>query len=346
MSYQLQVNAEPSKILYIDSRDANKYLAQKTITNDVGQEQIVDLTSYFQYQLTEKIEVPLNQRALISLNGATIPYSFYNIRLNINDKLFMKVVKSDGATITPTNPMTIPEGNYTAYTLATFIENYINNNLVSATIPFKFTIRYNTDIQKYEYIMEKLDDSVATLSTTLTFLFSTSPSSPHIEMGFFENDDVTITIPQTNAGETYTSQLNSFNVIDLNGSIHGVYVRTNLVSNGTLDTQSGTFSNILSRIPININAGGILFATPNNATHRSVVDLRSIDILTIRLTDERNRLLDLNGLHFQISISIDYLYSKRKQTIPMGSLTDNNFGHSFHHEDKERTKIKNNSKNK
>ena len=52
----------------------------------------------------------------------------------------------------------------------------------------------------------------------------------------------------------------------------------------SVDTQSGTFSNILSRIPIQVNAGGIVFATPNNATHKSIVDLRSIDTLTIRLT--------------------------------------------------------------
>ena len=40
MSYVLQSNAEPSKILYVDSRDATTYLA----TNDAG----FTLTSYFQ----------------------------------------------------------------------------------------------------------------------------------------------------------------------------------------------------------------------------------------------------------------------------------------------------------
>ena len=73
MSYQLQSNAMPSKILYVDSRDASIYLSNNT--------------SYFQYELREKIEVPLNQRVLISLNSATIPYSFYNIRTDINNKL-------------------------------------------------------------------------------------------------------------------------------------------------------------------------------------------------------------------------------------------------------------------
>jgi hypothetical protein len=58
MSYVLPPNSEPSKILYIDSRDATTYLANLpsrdhddgTITNET-------LTSYFSYQLTEKIEI-------------------------------------------------------------------------------------------------------------------------------------------------------------------------------------------------------------------------------------------------------------------------------------------------
>ncbi len=345
MSYQLQVNADPSKILYIDSRDAKTYLAQKEYTDTEGNTLTQDLTSYFQYQLTEKIEVPINQRALISLNSATIPYSFYNFRVGINDTLSMESQMSDGTTLNAT--LTIPDGNYTAYTLAELVEDFINTNLTTGSFNFRIDIDYDTDRQKFKYTLSKDDNAAANLLTTLQFTFSTKPQeTPHIELGFPQFIDVNITLPASDAGQQSTISVFSTNVIDINGSIHGVYVRTNLVSNGTLDTQSGTFSNILSRIPINVGAGGIIFATPNNAIHRSVVDLRSIDILTIRLTDERNRILDLNGLHFQIAISIDFLYSKRKQTIPMGSLTKNNFGHSFHHEEVEdrRSKIKNNNK--
>ncbi len=347
MSYQLQVNANPSKILYVDSRDANTYLAQKEVVDTEGNTFTQDLTSYFQYQLTEKIEVPLNQRALISLNSATIPYSFYNFRVGINDKLTMEAQMSDGTT--NNGVLTIPAGNYTAYTLAELVEDFINTTMNVGSFNFRIDIDYDTDRQKFKYTLSKNDDATANLLTTLQFTFSTNPEqTPHIELGFPQFIDVNITLPASTGGQQSTISVFSSNVIDINGSIHGVYVRTNLVSNGTLDTQSGTFSNILSRIPINVGAGGIIFSTPNNATHRSVVDIRSIDVLTIRLTDERNRILDLNGLHFQIAISIDYLYSKKKLTIPMGSLTQNNFGHSFHHEELElqdrRSKIKNNNK--
>jgi len=359
MSYQLQVNAEPSKILYIDSRDANKYLAQKEVLipdqNGVNQTFILDLTSYFQYQLIEKIEVPLNQRALISLNSATIPYSFYNIRKGINDILRMETTTIATPAVDPiVDFMTIPEGNYTAYTLATFIENFVKNNMTNAGMPFTFKVDYNTDLGKYEYKMSKTTTADAGNKITLTFDFASSSTSPHIEMGFLKGISQDIVLPASTAGTSSNVQVDSVNVVDLNGSIHGVYIRTNLVSNGTLDSQSGTFSNILSRIPLKVNAGGIIFAEPNNATHKSVVDLRSIDILTIRLTDERNRLIDLNGLHYQLAIQIDFIYSERKRPVPMGSLTKNNFGHSFHHEDiklkneleDRRTKIKNDDKKK
>lgn len=331
MSYQLQSNAMPSKILYVDSRDASIYLSNNT--------------SYFQYELREKIEVPLNQRALISLNSATIPYSFYNIRTDVNNKLKIQLENTTQGT-TDDFELQIDAGNYDVYSLSTFIENFINNNVLTGTNVI-IVIDYNNDKQKFIYNLSKADDTIPNDQYFLKFRFDDTiiTQTPHIEMGFKEGSLMTMLIPSSVAGVASTSQLVSTNVVDVNGSIHGVYVRTNLVSNGTLDTQSGTFSNILSRIPINVNSGGIIFATPNNATHRSIVDLRTIDILTIRLTDERNRILDLNGLDFQIAISIDFLYAERKITLPMGSLNQSNYGFSHINDKKENnkkdTKIKN-----
>jgi len=334
MSYILQSNAMSSKILYIDSRDASTFLAQKTKRNFDGTDIVVDLTSYFQYTIKEKIEVPLNQRCLVSLNGATIPYSFYNIRSGINNLLFIRAVNnSDGAPEFDFREVLfqIPEGNYTAYTFAELIENVVNGTSIQDSLKgilFKFQMDYDTDLGMFKYTMTRRTEDIANNEIKLSFVFVNNVAveglTPHIEMGFTGKEDISWTL-LTNGSAV---SVYSLNVVDLNGSIHGVYVRTNLVSNGTLDTQSGTFSNILSRIPINVASGGIIFATPNNDTHRSIVDIRSIDTITIRLTDERNRILDLNGLHFQVAISLDFVYAKRKQNIPMGSLSESTKGHS------------------
>ena len=332
MSYILQSNAMSSKILYIDSRDASSYLAQKIKKNYDGTDINVDLTSYFQYTIKEKIEVPLNQRCLVSLNSATIPYSFYNIRDNVNNLLLITAVNDGGSESDFRSKLfQIPEGNYTAYTFAEVIEDVVNGiDIQDAAkgLLFKFQMDYDTDLGMFKYTMERRTQDSSNNKITLTFTFINNAAvegkTPHIEMGFSGKENVSWTL-ETNGTAV---SIFSTNVVDMNGSIHGVYVRTNLVSNGTLDTQSGTFSNILSRIPINVASGGIIFATPNNATHRSIVDIRSIDTLTIRLTDERNRILDLNGLHFQIAISLDFLYAKRKLNIPMGTLSESERGHS------------------
>ena len=81
MSYTLSSGNLASKILYINSEDASQYLATKLNSDGTTS----TLNCYFNYTIKENIEVPANQRAIISLNSATIPYSFYNIRTDVND---------------------------------------------------------------------------------------------------------------------------------------------------------------------------------------------------------------------------------------------------------------------
>jgi len=295
MSYSIEAdNNHPSKIIYLDSRDATSYLA----TNNEG----FDMNSYFQYQLVEEIEIPDSMNVLISLNGATIPYSFYNIREDVNDKVDFIIVEN-GTTNTGTGVLTIPAGNYSAISLGNFVEGKIPDlTLTGTNYDFTMTMDYQPDSQKYEYSITGIGADV-NKSLVLQLLFdSGANASTHARIEFgFRKRDVLIT-PTSNDKER-----TSDNVIDINGSIHGVYIRTNLVSSGTLDSQNGTFSNILARIPIKVQSGGIIFAESEHNTHKSLVDLNNIGILTIRLTDERNRLLDLNGLHFQIAVQIDFI---------------------------------------
>lgn len=294
MSYNLSpLHQFPSKIIYLDSRDATSYLA----TNSNG----FDMSSYFQYQLQEQISIPDNMNVLISLSGATIPYSFYNIREGVNDKIDFEVVES-GTTNTGTATMTIPAGNYSAISLGNFLEEKLPDQIFSGTTyDFTFTCDYQPDSQKFLLgVAGAGADASKVLFLTLKFDTGTNAEThARVELGFRARD-VIITPTSQEADRL------SDNVIDINGSIHGVYIRTNLVSSGTLDSQNGTFSNILARIPIKVQSGGIIFSEPQNNTHRSIVDLSNIGILTIRLTDERNRILDLNGLHFQLGIQIDF----------------------------------------
>ena len=257
----------PSKILYINSEDASQYLATK-LNNDGTTS---SLNCYFQYILKESIEIPLNQRAVISLNSATVPYSFYNIRQDVNDTIDIKITNTTtGFNYTPT-PLILPDGNYDVYSLAEYIKNALNTGVyqnVPNKIEYTFEMTFSTDTQKYTYTATP-KGAMSGENIKIEILFDSGVNAikkPYIELGFRVRD-----VEITNA-----SAVISDNVVDMNGSVHCVYIRTNLVSDGTLDSQNGVFSNILSRLPINVNSGGIIFATPNQASHKSVVDLRSI----------------------------------------------------------------------
>ena len=126
--------------------------------------------------------------------------------------------------------------------------------------------------------------------------------------------------------------LQSQQVIDLNDNIHGLMLRTNLVSKGTLSSNSAVFSNILARIPItsldtgrsdkhgSAQQGGIIYFNPSNATHQNLVDLDSIDVLGVRLTDDKDRTIDLNGLDFQLAILIQFVDKVGTQIAPSKPL--------------------------
>ena len=321
MSYIIPNNSKSSIILYLDSRDATSYLATKLETDIDGNDREVNLNSYFQYVLQENIEVPLNQRALVSLQSATIPYSFYNIRTGINDTLVYEISNLTTSATTGGQILTLPSGNYTAFSLQDFIQDTLNNHTIN--VNYEFLMEYDSDKNKFLYTINNKSNTDV---LQVDFFFSNEVKSCNVEMGFEPSN---LRFISTTAKSLRYSQ----NVIDINGSIHGVYIRSNLVSKGTLDSQNGTLSNILARLPINVQSGGIIFGGENN--HKSIVDLKYINTITIRLTDERNRILDLNGLHFQIAIQLDFIYSKKPILIPTGGLTESG-GSSFHNEKEEK----------
>ena len=251
----------PSKVLYIDSRDATQYLSTDINTGK-------DLTSYFLYSLEEKIEVPENQVIFVSLNSATIPYSFYNIREGVNDTLFFKVLNwTSGSPLNEgTGNITLPKGNYSAISLGDTLEGLLLTTTSGTTYLITITISFNTDTGKFDFtIIGRGSDAGKTLRITLLYATSTLRT----EIGLSSD----------------------------------LEILTN-----TMDSNNGTFSNILERLPIKVQPGGVLFREPSNSGHKALTYHKNISSIQIRLTDDRNRLLDLNGLHFQIAVQFDFDY--------------------------------------
>jgi len=342
MSYHLSQNEQSSKMLYLDSADATVYLEKQTNTNSQSFNQ--PLATNFLFTLKEKITVPDHIDCLVSLHSATIPYSFYNVRAGINDRIPFEITFDNGDV--RTFNITIDDGNYDVYNLASSIADGTTRHITSSdwnaaltsgmygfntkpititglggggTVPLgdvcKMTITY--DRINVGYIMSVVDVVNAAGRTVVSIkipFLSDVPEKPtqtyaNRLLGLRYLDYPTSGTWRPMATSTYDnySTFVSNQVVDLLDNTHGLYIRQNLVSKSTLDsTEGGTFTNILERIPINVGHGGIIFYRAQDP-HLSLVNIKEVDTVGIKLTDDRNNAIDLNGLNFQLGILIQFL---------------------------------------
>ena len=330
--YISDTSTPASKIIQIDSQDAS-LLPTKDADGNV-------LTTDFVYQMKEAILCPDHLSMVCTLHTCSIPYSFFNIRHDVNNTIVLDYTSTNPA-YTGLYKVVIPSGSYNAVTLlSTFLEimkgssDFLRSTWNStATLyriykedagVYKSFEELNIDFNPFTSNQFQLPTNIkASLmrarlryhfwESTLNLnelAFKWAASTAGNVFGF--RKDVggptdRLVIP-ADADETDGIQyLQSDKSIDMSDQIHGLYVRTNLTTDGTLDSLAGTFSNVLSRIPINVNYGGIIFHTPNNSSHHMQITSAIIKTIGVKLTDDRNRIIDLQGLNWQISFQIDYV---------------------------------------
>jgi len=234
-------------------------------------------TTHFSFTFKDAIHTRAGEGVLVSLHSASIPYSFYNIRPGVNNTLHL-LGGSGEFTIT------IPEGNYNVKSFGTKVTELIAAQLGVQT----FAMEFDASSQKFKY----------TLGVGSNLEMKTGDAnSPSIEMGF----------EQTDHELTQNTITLSTNISDINGSVHALYLRTNLPSKSVFESLSAGVSDVLDKIALNINPGGIIVHQPRDRGVKTLLETNHVRSLTCRLTDERNRVLNLNGLHFQFGLMFEFV---------------------------------------
>lgn len=288
MSYVLDAGNENSKVIHITSTDATTSLSSDG--------------AFLSYDLETPIITPQDQDTLVSLYSAVVPYSFYNIRKDVNDKVFYKLISNTSSI----RYFQIPEGSYTINSLKTELERQFNltDNLSTTTT----TIGFNRTTMKFTYTQTQKGGS----GLFVDWYFSFTPGS------VFHGGEVALGLPTGYEGNGQefiersgsNPKLYDFaspDVPDVNGDTHSLNIRTNLTSKGCIDSHTKSFSTILGTMPIDVNFGGVIFFRPADAIHKIIIQQKVVKTITIRLTDDRDRLLNLNGLSFNITLLIDHI---------------------------------------
>ena len=273
----MSIGTESSIVLHLNSAFASAQLS-------------TGLTTNFIYNLKESVEVPNHEMCQVSLYSATIPYSFYNVNSTNNQ---FRVTMNDGDD-EKTSTMTIPKGNYTATSLKDKFISVVKASTEPLIASLVFDIEYDRVTFKYNMKQTNVVEYLKVNFITSGDIF-----------GFANNTDIDFD-PLGNATVVGSK------CADLSDSVRGLYIRQNLTSKSTLDNETGTFSNILARIPIETNPGGIIFYNPHNSIHRSNTWLHSISSVGIKLTNDTNAPIDLNGLHFSVSLLVSFVPYRSK----------------------------------
>ena len=331
-----ETETDASRILFINSAD--------TQINSIDKSKTTDYT----FIPEEGIVVPAHHAIILSLHHTQIPYSFYNFQNNRNNKIDF-VLTASGVTgsfgILPINQysITLPEANYNAASLFNKIKELLeaHPNWGGGTI----NIRFNRDTLKYEWNYRGVGGNAR-----LTFLIATGSNALtncRNEIGlndnkwingdatqdiWFEdggvgvgqrggssdasnNQSVLFTSATANENEYWNGDdgsANRFSVIDVLSSIRSLYIRTNLTTSSVLDSSvGGGFSSILARVPIEVGSGGIITISPSDGSiHKLLLKIREISRIDVRLTDQKNRVIDLNGLDWDLSLQFDFIEVK------------------------------------
>jgi len=338
VGYHTTHAASSAKVLFIDSKDANAFHAG---------------SSHFTYVFRDAITVNENEGVLISLLQASIPYSFYNIRPGVNDKID---IQYGAYSTTPTLTdalITMPPGNYTAISLANAFTKLLETELTldpNNSFRSKVTMDYDRNTQKFNFSIKRVNAlGVQEVSTGIVVVINLTHGAAKqshfdVEIGF-DSDTASSSLyfgvdtsgtPVGKAGSIDLSVENkelseiaafggilpSTNIADLNGSVHALYLRTNLPVISSMDSLTGGTSQIIAKIPIDTMPGGIIFHEPKNSIHKSLIHSKSIKYITIRLTDDRNRVIDTNGLHISVALMFEFVSLRQtKSTLDARSET-------------------------
>ena len=268
--FHLSHQTQAPRVMYINSADVVKHHEN---------------TTHFSYTFKEAIHTRDSEGMLVSLLSASIPYSFYNVRDGVNNKITYTVTDVAYESLTYEQSLdvafqsyTIEEGNYTHDHLKSAIQTHF-----TPVGGVNLTIAFDEITRKFSFTNS---------STKYLKLWTDYEDSPRIELGLTRGTH-----------NVYPNvALKSQNVVDLNGAVHALFLRSNLPARGVFESETGGVSDVLGKISMNASPGGVITHSPSDSKHETLLFTNHVKSLTIKLTDERNRLLDLNGLHFQIGL--------------------------------------------
>jgi len=251
----------------------------------------------FVVNMKTALSTSTNEEVHVSLMSVEIPYSFYNISNDLENNSLKYTYNGVLYNLSFGNK------DYSVYDLIDFMNN--SNNHISTV----FTTTY--DIQENKISM--LNKSGATI------IINWTQSNINKELGYLV-DEADETVPN---GFTSVSRF----VVNL-ATIHSILIKCpNVGSSNVISTRSGN-STILQKVSVDCNSFGIIYLNTSDYRQITISQASVIDQLVFTITDQNNRLLQLNNVNFEFSILFEVFLKYNPQVdnrrMLGGNVTERN----------------------
>lgn len=245
------------------------------------------------YSGTNPIKLPLNnvgndcRVVRIVVKSATIPNVFYNIRNNVNNKVYVDT----GSNL---YLFTIPEGQYTLSQLLTFLNNSTAFTSSGTTLTFDPSVNKiitNVTGAYFQYIPE-----APTLLPSNTPIF-----------GFYKLLGL---VPGTTYNFTTGANMHP-NINDLSG-VKNIYVNCSFTKLNAFDSRG--YKDLGAIIPMDVPFGSVKFYVNQEQTldsiNRDPTYSQNLTDPEITLTDVDGNVLNTNGIQWEMCFKVYHAVSE------------------------------------
>jgi hypothetical protein len=240
------------------------------------------LSNSFNVPLKTGINCNENEYLLISINSLELPFAWYSINAN-NNTIAMLITNMEETETYINTSFTIEPSNYTATGLAVKLYELIIENAGGELLGEDFTVSFNKYTHHFIFTMLKEDRRIVlTIHNDMKTILGYTDTEIEFYNGGISESDI---------------------LINMNGNKY-IFVRCNLSSKNVYEMRNQNLSNVLVKVPILVNQFETIYF--NNVYDASGLRLseKSINGITVYLTDYANNLIDLNGINWSLTLKI------------------------------------------
>ena len=218
------------------------------------------------------IEIDKTEKAYISVKNAVFSYSWYNI--NFTNNILNYQVNNINYTIN------LVKGNYNANTLKDHVYNLLTSQSYPNANDNKFIITYDIKTNKYTF------------------------NHLHHEFGFYKTSNCFELLGFSDSNKTSISRTLTSDIMINLFPIRQIYITSENFILNNVNHASSANSNIITSINVIGNPHSIITYSDSSNNNHLIHNLNNINNLSIKITDQDGDLINFNGSHWSLTLTL------------------------------------------